>query len=339
MIPLCRHILHGGLLCQQAAVKETYFCRHHQNQNAMAAEIKPTPDPYGIHTPLPFVFPEDHAAIQTNFFIVVQALNGNRINIQKANAFNRLFRSCELNLNKMEDRMEALEAKPERVAQRVILTPEGEEIASPREALEEGELQLHHKGCPCQHCAEEFRGAPPEQHHADCKCGLCKPVTAAESGEQSDSGDLRPRLREANASELHTYELTDSVNEETNFFNDIYREHIAKHKVQYAERARAAIEAGLEPPPYEPFDPDKIEPQAERLYKETMEQVEKNREAARQTWNRLHPDRPVEYTPYVSWADEEELRREQWKKAREAGEASSRAASEAPMADVSLPAS
>ena len=78
---------------------------------------------------------------------------------------------------------------------------------------------------------------------------------------------LEGQSRIAPATKLHSYELTtNSATEEEKFFNDIYREHIAKHKADHNARARAAVEAGLEPPACEPFDPDKIEPKAERLY-------------------------------------------------------------------------
>jgi len=385
MTPLCRHILAAGRACPQPAVNGSRYCRHHGEVKKHTRRRPRSPNDFTFT--LPLAYPEDRAAIQFNLTLVMQALNDHKIDSKTANSFDRLLRSCRLNLGNTP----LLEPDTKNAVQRVILTPEGEEIAPPREVLEEGEAApLHHKGCPCQRCAEEFRGAQPEQHHADCKCGLCDEPTntgapcLAETWEDSEpasalndqnagTGDengcpildapfaarvgeheslpsegakrvcLDGQSRTAPAKKLHSYELTDSVTEEEKFFNDIYREHITKHKAEYTARAHAAIEAGLEPPPCEPFDPNKIESKAERLYKETMAQVEKNREAARLSWNRLHPDRPVEYTPYVSWADEEELRREQWKKAREEEAERSRAAAsvaaEAPVANVSLPAS
>ena len=38
MIHLCRHILPGGKLCEQAAVKDTLFCRHHSAVKAALAK-------------------------------------------------------------------------------------------------------------------------------------------------------------------------------------------------------------------------------------------------------------------------------------------------------------
>ncbi|MGC2545608.1 MAG: hypothetical protein WA426_07160, partial [Silvibacterium sp.] len=162
MIQLCRHILPAGVICNQSAVKGTLFCRHHAALKTAVAQCKPAPDPYGIHKPIPFVFPEDRAAIQLNLFMVLQALNDKSIDNRTANTMNRLLKSCEHNLGRTPL---AGESK-ENAVQRVILTPDGEEIAPPREALEEGENPpLHHKGCPCQKCAEQYRNAPAEQHH------------------------------------------------------------------------------------------------------------------------------------------------------------------------------
>ena len=151
-------------------MKGTLFCRHHAALKTAVAQCKPAPDPYGIHKPISFVFPEDRAAIQLNLFMVLQALNDKSIDNRTANTMNRLLRSCEHNLGQTSL---AGESK-ENAVQRVILTPDGEEIAPPREALEEGEnAPLHHKGCPCRKCAEQYRDAQPEQHHQNCQCGLC----------------------------------------------------------------------------------------------------------------------------------------------------------------------
>jgi hypothetical protein len=98
MNPLCRHILPAGRPCTQPAVRSTLYCRHHQVIKRALAQVEPKPDPYGLYTPLPFVFPEDRAALQINFMLVAQALNDQSINIQMANTFNRIFRSCEINL-------------------------------------------------------------------------------------------------------------------------------------------------------------------------------------------------------------------------------------------------
>ena len=283
MIQLCRHILPAGVICNQSAVKGTLFCRHHAALKTAIAQCKPAPDPYGIHKPIPFVFPEDHAAIQLNLFMVLQALNDKSIDNRTANTMNRLLKSCEHNLGQTPL---AGESK-ENAVQRIILTPDGEEIAPPREALEEGEnAPLHHKGCPCQKCAEEYRNAAPEQHHKDCQCGMC----VENSDQRSAIGDqaaLNPVLRTASAQKLYNKELTrDPANKELNVIDYLYGDHIRKYEAQYAARAAAAIREGLEPPPHEPFTTNKIELESEKRYKATMEQVEKNKQIAKEIWER-----------------------------------------------------
>ena len=253
-------------------MKNTLFCRHHAALKTAIAQCKPAPDPYGIHKPIPFVFPEDHAAIQLNLFMVLQALNDKSIDNRTANTMNRLLRSCEHNLGQTPL---AGESK-ENAVQRVILTPDGEEIAPPREALEEGENPpLHHKGCPCRKCAEQYRDAQPEQHHQNCQCGLCvessdqrsaisdlesRVKRSAFSDQEEPVGEhetepsalnaerrslnpalaLNPVFRTASAQKLYNKELTrDPANKELNVIDYLYGDHIRKYEAQYAARARS----------------------------------------------------------------------------------------------------
>ncbi len=209
MNQLCRHIFPAGRHCTQPAVRTTLYCRHHQVIKRALAQVEPKPDPYGIYKPLPFVFPEDRAALQINFMLVAQALNDRSIHIQMANAFNRIFRSCEINLSRGPLTEPNTKTRTKKSAQdqdqdwdqhqdydpacdpniihRVILTPQGEEISVPRTRFEENEAPLTHgKDCPCRVCAEEHRGAPLEEHHVDCKCGFAK---------KSSNHNQRPAIR------------------------------------------------------------------------------------------------------------------------------------------------
>ncbi|HEX5234824.1 MAG TPA: hypothetical protein VFW25_05780 [Silvibacterium sp.] len=196
MTSICRHIFPAGRRCTQPAVTTTLYCRHHQTVKLTLDKIKPTPAPYGLQQPLPFVFPEDRAALQINFMIVLSALNDKRITLQTANSFNRILRSCAMNLKQgplTAPLVEKSTEKPARrnpneawltddddsqqdlggMVRRVILTPDGEEIAPICELPDEGEAESHGESCPCRRCAEEFRAAPPERHHAQCACELC----------------------------------------------------------------------------------------------------------------------------------------------------------------------
>ena len=94
-------------------------------------------------------------------------------------------------------------------------------------------------------------------------------------------------LRTASAQKLYNKELTrDPANKELNVIDYLYGDHIRKYEAQYAARAAAAIREGLEPPPHEPFAVNKIELESEKRYKATMEQVEKNKQIAKEIWER-----------------------------------------------------
>jgi hypothetical protein len=228
MSQLCRHILPAGHRCTQPAVNSTLYCRHHQVIKLTLAKVAPTPDPYGIHTPLPFVFSEDRAALQLNYSIVIAALNDKRIDLKTANAFNRLFRSCEINLRKGPLHEPHCDKKSEPRATRrnpnekwlvddedsdpqqdhggmvqvVILTPEREEIAPACEVFQEG-TESHGEVCPCQRCAEQFRNAPPEPHHHECQCGHCQKETE-QSPSITDNGGHSEQREESAVPQLTT---------------------------------------------------------------------------------------------------------------------------------------
>jgi hypothetical protein len=321
MYRLCRHIFHEGRHCKGPAVDGSPFCRHHGAVRTILAQNPPTPDPYGIYKPLPLVFPEDRAAVQTNLFLVLQAFNDRKLDFRSANFMTYNLQVAMANLGKTPL------VAPDAV-QRVILTPEGDEIAPPRETLEPGESPLHHKDCPCQRCAEQFRGAPPEQHHADCRCGLCeparaqgaapraqetsdqrsaindqetpqlftqgchpertgvpgagdfratgwgsegpavcKPATDTNEAHETQPANLSPALcvlspvRTAHATRLYDASTKDPINREPNYNHYLFGDQVQKHEAQYA--ARSAIEAGLEPPPYEPLELKNIETEAQ----------------------------------------------------------------------------
>ena len=349
MIQLCRHILHEGRVCKAAAVGGTFFCRHHGAVKTTLAKSQPRPDPYGIHEPLPFVFPEDRASLQLDLFLVLQAFNDRKIDVRTANCMTYNLQACMTNLGKRP----LVEPDEQNTVQRVILTPEGEEIAPPREALEEGENPpLHHKGCPCQKCAEQYRDATPEQHHQNCQCGMCietsdqpsaisdqestfshrepaflqpseengcpildAPFAARVGDHESEPAvlnaerrslypalALNPPLKTASAEKLYAKELTrDPANKEVNVIDYLYGDHIRKYEAQYAARAAAAIREGIEPPPYEPFAVNKIELESEKRYKATMEQVEKNKQIAKEIWERrFGKEEPLEETKAAS---------------------------------------
>ncbi|HEX5235588.1 MAG TPA: hypothetical protein VFW25_09685 [Silvibacterium sp.] len=154
MIELCRHIFLDGRFCRGSAVKETFFCRHQNSVRATLTQPRRAATS-GIHQLLPFAYPEDRKAILLNLFLVQNALNEGAIDPRRANALTNVMRAQMSNLAKIEKaeaqaqqiQPQAEPEEPRLAAQtaiqqiyQMVLTPEGEEIASPRQAPEEEEI-------------------------------------------------------------------------------------------------------------------------------------------------------------------------------------------------------
>ena len=77
-VPQCTHVKTNGEVCGSPAVSGTDFCYHHSAVKTALA--RPTGKaPYEGFAPIPFVFPEDRASMQINFFLLLQAFNEQRI--------------------------------------------------------------------------------------------------------------------------------------------------------------------------------------------------------------------------------------------------------------------
>jgi hypothetical protein len=252
------------------------LCRHHGSVKKAVARVK-EPVAYGVSKPLDFVFPEDRAAVQLNLFLVLQALNHKQIDHTTANTMNRVLNSCAENLGRRAKGDTLVQSTEDVAVQHVILTPEGEEIAPPREALEAGEVALvHQKNCPCQRCAERYRNAEPEVHHAECACGLCS----------ADGSEMK-----APALSLFLAEPEEkAVKKEFSLDDFLFGDAKKRHEAEYAARAREAMEAGQDAPELEAFDAATIESEATKRYKAEMEAVERNRQAAQEAWARRFPE-------------------------------------------------
>ena len=269
MTPLCRHILAAGHACRQPALKDQLFCRFHHQAKKLTRRYAPN-----VAYTLPFVFPEDHAALQLNAFITLQALTEGRIDVKTAHAMNSLLRTARLSFTqttRAKSNSESAAASAGPAVQRVILTPEGEEIAPPREQLEEHEdPPVHGEDCPCRKCAEEFRGAAPEKHHAGCKCGLCE--DEAEGAARIAGAQ---KLYDKEPAKIHAGD-EDSPGESP--YKAVIREYEAR---------QAAIKAGLiERPAPKPLGPNEPEPECIRRYNEKMAEVERNKQIGREIWER-----------------------------------------------------
>ena len=177
------------------------------------------------HHPLQLLYPEDRASIQANIYFIADYLARGLMDRSNATALMYAMQVAQTNLGK-RPLLEPLAAptpnhsqsRPNtdtdsdsettydpgcptsggsdvglRPVHRVILTPEGDEIAPPLEILEDNEAEpVHHKGCPCMTCAEKYRNHAPEEHHALCQCGLCEEQEPEQFTEHSAQSSAHP---------------------------------------------------------------------------------------------------------------------------------------------------
>src|SRR6185312_9785984 len=78
--PVCTHVKTNGICCGSPAVSGTDVCYHHSaiKTATIQAASASRPGP-GEFAPIPFVFPEDRASMQINFFLLLRAFNEQRI--------------------------------------------------------------------------------------------------------------------------------------------------------------------------------------------------------------------------------------------------------------------
>jgi hypothetical protein len=97
--PLCTHRMTTGATCGSPAVSGTALCYHHSAIKTALGKVAPLDRvPYGAHSPIPFVFPEDRASLQINFFLLLQAFNERRIDQRTSTIMHRMLRSMSANL-------------------------------------------------------------------------------------------------------------------------------------------------------------------------------------------------------------------------------------------------
>jgi hypothetical protein len=98
--PLCTIIKSDGARCGSPALKGMNLCFQHIGGNISALTRARATS--GANTKLKFAYPGDREAIQHNLFLVAQALGDGKIDNATANTYNRLFRTCHLNLRQWE---------------------------------------------------------------------------------------------------------------------------------------------------------------------------------------------------------------------------------------------
>lgn len=98
-VPQCTHVKTNGEVCGSPAVSGTTFCYHHSAAKTALGKVKPQAGPGGF-APIPFVFPEDRASMQINFFLLLQAFNGGRVDLRTYRAMLSTLKAMAANLGK-----------------------------------------------------------------------------------------------------------------------------------------------------------------------------------------------------------------------------------------------
>ena len=113
-VPLCTHVKPSGATCGSPAVSGTALCYHHSAVKSALAKVVPLDQvPYGAHSPIPFIFPEDRASLQIDLFLLLKAFNEKRIDHRTATIMHRMLRAMSANLGAKpltEDKAEATAA-------------------------------------------------------------------------------------------------------------------------------------------------------------------------------------------------------------------------------------
>lgn len=113
-VPVCTHIKADGVRCGSPAVSGTELCYHHSAVKTALGKAQPGGKaPHGGFAPIPFVFPEDRASMQINFFLLLQAYNEGRIDQRTYNSMLSLLKAMAKNLGKTGSLVEEKEEKQE----------------------------------------------------------------------------------------------------------------------------------------------------------------------------------------------------------------------------------
>lgn len=100
VVPQCTHIKNNGEVCGSPAVSGTEFCYHHSAVKTALAKATEGKAPYEGFAPIPFVFPEDRASMQINFFLLLQAFNEQQIDQKVFRLMLSMLKAMAKNLGK-----------------------------------------------------------------------------------------------------------------------------------------------------------------------------------------------------------------------------------------------
>jgi hypothetical protein len=150
----------------------------------------------------------------------------------------------------------------------------------------------------CRHIMPSNKPAP-EQHHADCKCGLCEPIEECHPVEgplvcepatamgapslepvatkvgnhESSPSDQQPSVakRKASAHALRSPVILDPIQKEPNYDHYIYGDEIAKQKPSMPRACAPRSNPDSSHPKHKPWDKTTYERPSARSYREWRE--------------------------------------------------------------------
>src|SRR6185437_15830778 len=100
-VPLCTHIKTDGVRCGSPAVSGTALCYHHSVVKTTLDKVPARSGAAaGQFEPIPFLFAEDRASMQINYFLLLTAFNEHRVDLRTFKAMMSILRSMGANLGK-----------------------------------------------------------------------------------------------------------------------------------------------------------------------------------------------------------------------------------------------
>jgi hypothetical protein len=109
VVPQCTHVKTNGEVCGSPAVSGTELCYHHAAVKTALAKATQGAAPYEDFAPIPFLFPEDRASMQINFFLLLQAFNEQRVDQKIFRLMLSMLKAMAANLGKSGSLVESSE--------------------------------------------------------------------------------------------------------------------------------------------------------------------------------------------------------------------------------------
>jgi hypothetical protein len=101
IVPQCTHVKTNGEVCGSPAMSGTELCYHHSTVKSALGNWTPAGQvAYGEFTAIPFIFPEDRASLQIDYFLLFQALKEERVERRAAEVLFRMLKAMATNLGK-----------------------------------------------------------------------------------------------------------------------------------------------------------------------------------------------------------------------------------------------